>query len=351
MYKRVKSIEDFPTKIHSKLKELRFNGYDLIKKLRNLFNEFNLQVEEIRKDAEDLNILKVNKLTQDGDEVQKYSNKGEHNILKEVEVGPSSISDTMEITKNGDTLTKYNSVDGISESVQTKITKGRDQATVKEDFGLKSYNRKVKVLGDTAKEDTIAQGEITSNETVPGKGTINRGIKDSAYQNMMYGKTTKNINLDRDKVVESNVAEKEVKIKSSVVEGTQHLNIDLDKNGVTVDTPNNKVYMKDAGIDITTNKVTLSGTASQNSFKEDLGVVTKKPLVDYLEANYTKLVVYNARVTKVDQELGTLRSRATAIETKSSSNATEIQKLKDENNSLKSRLASLESRVSTIESK
>lgn len=341
MYKRVKDIEGFPSTMKKLLKELKFNGVDLIKKLRLIFSKINDQLEEVRKDAEELNILRLNK--------DRNLTRGEF-----YETDPDTLRG----------ITQTISLDFDPEE-DKKVNQYKDKLT------LGNVSKTKNIGGDVYEEMVESAGDILYTEIFEGQYkkfiegpsgsdvlTINKDSLEHEKEHKMeisdfFKKTS----------YKDNVALKEEVLttgKDSVKTSTKFLGRSL-INSVNVSNSDDKetlgkeelihsnyyelsfggvfrfqfIIDKDKAVVKHNNATLLEGGTVVKSFEHDRGILTRKITLDYIEANYVKLSVYNKYVKDASDRMADIEAVNKAQDTK-------IKNLEDALNSLTVRVNALE---------
>lgn len=310
MYKRVKDIEGFPSTMKKLLKELKFNGVDLIKKLRYLFSAFNDQVEEIRKDAEDLNISKLDQI----------ENTEEREVYKTNPQDREEFEQVITIDKGEDkSLT-----DQLSLGITFRV----------EEYKEDSYNKIVTVSGKRIEKDinpNYVSGFMTS-------GPVSEEIRltDDVYSKTIYisDESTKTESIDTTssddtttignvQISDTIIGERARRgVRVGELEQVEDLSEETQVRTVISSGKNlHKVEVNSADVNITGNPLSGDKDIADKSFAKQYGVVFKQPMLSYLDSNYHKIKDFEAYKRGQDtinsntsSEVSGIKSRLTQIE-------------------------------------
>lgn len=310
MYKRVKDIEGFPSTMKKLLKELKFNGVDLIKKLRYLFSAFNDQVEEIRKDAEDLNISKLDQI----------ENTEEREVYKTNPQDREEFEQVITIDK------------GEDKSLTDKLSLGITMSV--ENYTKDSYNKIVSVSGKGI-EKNINTDQVSEIKT-SGPAFEEIILSDDRYKNVaqISREAKKLLEVDSTSSTEittignleiSDIIEEGNVKRRTRAGGTEKMDLLLEGSQVSIVSSSGKVLHKS---EVNAEEVVYTGNPlsgdkdiADKSFTKQYGVVFKQPMLSYLDSNYHKIKDFEAYKRGQDtinsntsSEVSGIKSRLTQIE-------------------------------------
>lgn len=309
MYTQIKKIKPFEERLLNLLKELKFNGVNVIPKLRELFKQTTNQLEEVRENVQNLNIFKLDKETteSEGNVIDSYT--------KSSESENKGLDKTIKVTYNED-----------------KQLKTFNEFTIFETEGTEKYRSDILIKGDGVQK--LKEGNNIT-ETINTKSNCVKNVETKTYIESISAESSSNREIRGGSSMK----------KEQIVTG-EILIEEVVNNNKTVRT------VKEDSVEIGGElPVKFSQSVANNSFNNPLGVITKKLTFDEVERLYVNKVTFEAYKTEVNTRFTTAEGKITALENKVEALETDNAKNKSDITALQSSLNQALDRITALETK